>query len=91
MNPMAMITDNVKEMISQFKNIGDISRFLKNFFTVSEANDIIFNIKKFQSCKENGIQDPKTPCNEDVATELKKYVENLHLLTKEIKNAGINT
>jgi HK97 family phage prohead protease len=92
MNPLAMVTDNVKEMIAQFKNIGDISRFLKNFFTVKEANDIIFSIKKFQSCKENEIPAPDAPCNEEATALMKSYVESLKLLTKENKNAGtINT
>lgn len=84
MNPLAMVTDNVKEMISQFKNIGDISRLLKNFFTVSEANDIIHSIKKFHSCKEIENIVPDAPCNEEAtAKKLKDLVDSLKSITKE--------
>jgi len=79
MNPKAVVTENVKSLIQEIKNITDVSKILKKHFTKSEADDIIFNIKKLSSCNENS-----NSCNENIfSRELKKYLNNIMEIKKE--------
>lgn len=80
MNPEAAITDSVKDMISQIKNINDVSKLLKKYFTKSQTDDIIFHIKKFNSCNESSGS-----CNENIFLDgIESYISNIKAIKKEI-------